>query len=63
MGGVKNPYSFAEKSCLLSTFYYSDDMDSLSSFSDFLTQKLQTISHVSLIAHKNLDGDAVGCLE
>ncbi len=35
----------------------------ISDFSQELVQKLQSLSHVSLIAHKNPDGDAFGSLE
>ncbi len=35
----------------------------ISDFGAELVQKLQTLSHISLIAHKNPDGDAFGSLE
>ena len=38
-------------------------MQSLSSFSAYIHQKLQNIHHVALIAHKSPDGDALGSLE
>ena len=35
----------------------------ISDFGAELVQKLRTLSHISLIAHKNPDGDAFGSLE
>lgn len=38
-------------------------MQSLSSFSTELNEKLSSSQHIALIAHKSPDGDALGSLE
>ena len=49
--------------CLSHIFPYIFSMQSLSSFCHELTEKLSSLQHVALIAHRAPDGDAYGSLE